>query len=476
MSHATEDLHIPSIEVLGNDGEPRHIENYINAEGELVGVGTKEAEQEEKQARANDRAHVFHSWSAQGKIDPFVFAAARGSWVFDYQGKGYLDLGSQLVSANLGHNHPELVRALQVQAARIANLNPAFANDTRGELAAGIIKRAQGNFSHIFFTNGGADAVEHAIRMARLTTGKSKILTAYRSYHGATGSAIMATGEARRHGNPTTDGDIKHFWGPFSYRSPFHGETPEQECERALEHLEQTLIFEDDVAAVLIESMVGSSGVITPPAGFLEGVREICDRHGALWIADEVMVGFGRTGKMFAYEHDGSNIQPDLVTFAKGVNAGMAPLGGVMMTAEVEKTFDERPYPGGLTYSGHPLAAAPGVAALRVYDAEGIYDRVASLGSEILGPGLQEIGEKYDIVGNVRGQGFFWALEFVEDVEAKTPMNGETMGKIGAALKKAGIWPMVSGHRIHVAPPLVTSEEDLRFVLTELDKAIASAA
>lgn len=476
MSQAEEEFSIPTIDILGQDGEPRRIESYVNARGELVGVKEEKARLEEKQTRANDRAHVFHSWSAQAKIDPQPLAAASGAWVFDYEGKGYLDLGSQLVSANLGHGHPALVRAIQRQAARISNLNPAFANDQRSELAAGIIARAQGEFSHVFFTNGGADAVEHAIRMARLSTGKSKILTAYRSYHGATGSAMMATGEARRHGNPTTDGDIRHFWGPFNYRSAFYASSPEQECERALEHLEQTLIAEDDVAAVLIESMVGSSGVIAPPAGYLQGIREICDRHGALWIADEVMVGFGRTGKLFAYEHGGSDLQPDLVTFAKGVNAGMVPLGGVMMTADVEKTFEERPYPGGLTYSGHPLAVAPGVAALEVYDAERIFDRVAALGKEVLGPGLQRIGERYGVVGNVRGLGFFWALEFVQDAETKTPLDGATMGKIGGALKQAGIWPVVSGHRIHVAPPLVTSEADLMFALEQLDKAIAAVA
>ena len=207
------------------------------------------------------------SWSAQAKINPLPVAKAQGSWFYDYSGKGYFDAGSQLVSANLGHNHPKLVEAINNQLGRVTNLNPAFASDVRGELAEEIVRKAQGDFSHVFFTNGGADAVEHAIRMARKHTGKAKILTAYRSYHGATGSAIMATGEARRHGNPTTDGDIKHFWGPFLYRSAFHATTEAEECERALQHLEDTIDFESDVAAVMVESMVGSSGVIAPPEG-----------------------------------------------------------------------------------------------------------------------------------------------------------------------------------------------------------------
>lgn len=475
---------------------PLSIKEFMNSQGEMVGVGSPEAEAAEQEARSNDRNHVFHSWSAQAKINPLPVAKAEGAWIYDYSGKGYLDAASQLVSANLGHGHPALVDAITTQLQRVSNLNPAFASDIRGELAARIIEQAQGEFSHIFFTNGGADAIEHAIRMARKHTGRSKILTAYRSYHGATGSAMMATGEARRHGNPTTDGDIKHFWGPFQYRSAFHAANEQEECERALQHLENAIDFEDDVAAVLIESVVGSSGVIAPPEGYLAGVREICDRKGVLWIADEVMVGFGRTGTMFAYEHAGKVVsqqvnanqfaggsefsqqhssekilQPDIVTFAKGVNAGIAPLGGVMMTAAVKSTFDDKPYPGGLTYSGHPLACAPGVAALKVYEDERIYDKVTELAEEVIAPGLEKLAKKHKSIGNVRGKGFFWAIEFVSDQDTKTPMGAEGMGAFGAAAKEAGVWPMVSGNRVHLAPPLITSAEELEFLLDVVDAA-----
>lgn len=475
---------------------PLSIKEFMNSRGEMVGVGSPKAEAAEQEARSNDRNHVFHSWSAQAKINPLPVAKAEGAWIYDYSGKGYLDAASQLVSANLGHGHPALVDAITTQLQRVSNLNPAFANDTRGELAARIIEQAQGEFSHIFFTNGGADAIEHAIRMARKHTGRSKILTAYRSYHGATGSAMMATGEARRHGNPTTDGDIKHFWGPFQYRSAFHAANEQEECERALQHLENAIDFEDDVAAVLIESVVGSSGVIAPPEGYLAGVREICDRKGVLWIADEVMVGFGRTGTMFAYEHAGKVVsqqvnanqfaggsefsqqhsaekvlQPDIVTFAKGVNAGIAPLGGVMMTAAVKSTFDDKPYPGGLTYSGHPLACAPGVAALKVYEDEKIYDKVTDLAEKIIAPRLEKLAKKHKSIGNVRGKGFFWAIEFVSAQDTKTPMGAEGMGAFGAAAKEAGVWPMVSGNRVHLAPPLITSAEELEFLLDVVDAA-----
>lgn len=454
---------------------PLSITEFPDFEGNTISAGSAEAQAAEKLARENDRGHVFHSWSAQAKINPLPIAHASGSWFYDYDGKGYLDSSSQLVSANLGHNHPQLVEAIESQLRRVTNVNPAFASDVRGALAEDLVKKAQGDFSHVFFTNGGADAVEHAIRMARKHTGKAKVLTAYRSYHGATGSAIMATGEARRHGNPTTDGDIKHFWGPFLYRSAFHATTEAEECERALQHLEDTIDFESDVAAILIESMVGSSGVIAPPAGYLEGVREICDRKGILWIADEVMVGFGRTGKFFAYEHGGEDLQPDLITFAKGVNAGIAPLGGVIMTEAIKSTFDETPYPGGLTYSGHPLACAPGVAALRVYDRENVFATVEELSSSILAPQLREIAAKHPSIGEVRGQGFFWALEFVSDKESKTPLGADAMGAVGAAIKEAGVWPMVSGHRLHIAPPLTTSAEELQYMLSVFDSAIEKA-
>lgn len=219
------------------------------------------------------------------------------------------------------------------------------------------------------FTNGGADAIEHAIRMARLTTGKSKILDGLPQLPRRYRLRDHGHCEARRHGNPTTDGDVKHFWGPFLYRSAFYSSTQEEECARALQSLEETLVYEDNVAAVLIESVVGSSGIIVPAGGLPAGRARDLDRHGALYIADEVMAGFGRTGKMFAYEHGGKDLQPDLVTFAKG-EPGMAPLGGVMMNEAVYQRFADKPYPGGLTYSGHPLACAPGLAAQKVYREE----------------------------------------------------------------------------------------------------------
>ena len=451
---------------------------YTNFNGVFIEFGSPEALAEEARTTSLDKEHVFHSWSAQDKITPKAWASAQGATLYDYEGTAFLDMGSQLVSANLGHNHPALVEAIRTQAGRITNLNPAFANDIRSELADQIVNKAQGEFSHVFFTNGGADAIEHAVRMARLHTGKNKILSAYRSYHGATGSAMMLTGENRRLGNPTTDGDIYHFWAPFLYRSSFFADNQEQECERALKHLADTIAFEgpDMIAAIILEPVVGSSGIIVPPAGYLAGVRDLCDQHGILFIADEVMVGLGRTGKFFAYEHRGADLQPDMITFAKGINAGYAPLGGVVMTQAIRDTFGQQAYSGGLTYSGHPLAVAPALAALEVYEEEKIFERVTALGENTIAPRLTEIAEKHAAVGDVRGIGFFWALEFVTDAEAKTPAGADAMAAGAAAFKNHGVWPMISGHRFHIAPPLVTTEEELTQLLNAGDAAAAAVS
>ncbi|MGO4425189.1 aminotransferase class III-fold pyridoxal phosphate-dependent enzyme, partial [Streptomyces sp. MCAF7] len=267
-----------------------------------------------------------------------------------------------------------------------------------------------------FFTNGGAESNEHAVRMARLTTGRPKILTAYRSYHGATATTISLSGDPRRWQSDTGNtAGVARFFGPYLYRSPFHATTEEQERERALDHLDMTIRMEgpSTIAAVLLEPVVGTGGVLVPPAGYLAGVRRICDEHGILLITDEVMTGFGRTGAWFAVEH--WDVVPDLLTFAKGVNSGYVPLGGVLISERVASAFDDRPYPGGLTYSGHPLACAAAVAAIRAMRDEGMVEHAAWLGEHVLAPGLRELADRHPVVGEVRGLGAMWALELVRD-------------------------------------------------------------
>lgn len=433
--------------------------------------------------KAADRAHVFHSWSAQGLIDPLAVAGAEGSYFWDYDGNRYLDFSSQLVNTNIGHQHPKVVAAIQEQAGKLCTVAPGFAVDVRSEAARLVAERTPGDLDKIFFTNGGAEAVENAVRMARVHTGRPKVLSAYRSYHGATAAAINLTGEPRRWASDTGTAGVVHFFGPYPYRSNFHAESEEQEGERALEHLEQLIAFEgpQSIAALILETVVGTAGVLLPPPGYLAGVREICDRHGIVFILDEVMAGFGRTGRWFALDHYG--VTPDLLTFAKGVNSGYVPLGGVAISGEIAATFDRRPYPGGLTYSGHPLACASAVATMNTMAEEGIVENAARIGETVLGPGLREIAGRHPSVGEVRGTGVFWALELVKDAETREPLvpynaSGEAnapMAAFAAACKKRGLWPFVNMNRTHVVPPCTISETEAKDGLAALDAALAVA-
>ncbi|WP_217584762.1 aspartate aminotransferase family protein [Microbacterium sp. GbtcB4] len=437
----------------------------------------------EAQVRADDRAHVFHSWSAQALIDPLPVAAGRGSTFWDYGGTAYLDFSSQLVNLNLGHQHPDLVAAIQQQAGRLATIQPSMANDVRGELARLIAEVAPDGFEKVFFTNGGAEANEYAVRMARQATGRRKVLSMYRSYHGSTATAISLTGDPRRWANDVTDTGAVRFFGPYLYRSPFHSETPEQETERALAHLEQTIQLEgpQTIAAIIVETVVGTNGVLLPPPGYLPGVRALCDRYGIVFIADEVMVGFGRLGEWFGI--DAFEARPDLITFAKGVNSGYVPLGGVVISDRIAAAFDTVPFAGGLTYSGHPLACAAGVATFEVFRRDGILERVRDLGERVVGPTLRSWAQSHPSVGEVRGRGLFWAVELVRDQRTREPLvpfnatgaDAAPMTAFAAAAKRAGVWPFTHFHRVHIAPPLVIEEAELVRGLAAIEEALAVA-
>ncbi|GHJ91764.1 MULTISPECIES: aspartate aminotransferase family protein [Streptomyces] len=433
--------------------------------------------------KAADRAHVFHSWSAQGLIDPLAVAGAEGSYFWDYDGNRYLDFTSGLVYTNIGYQHPKVVAAIQEQAAKLATFAPAFAVDVRSEAARLIAERTPGDLDKIFFTNGGAEAVENAVRMARLHTGRHKVLSAFRSYHGATSTAINLTGDPRRWASDTGSAGVVRFWAPFLYRSPFYAETEQQECERALAHLEDTIAFEGPgtIAAIILETIPGTAGIMTPPPGYLTGVREICDKYGIVFVLDEVMAGFGRTGKWFAAEH--FDVVPDLLTFAKGVNSGYVPLGGVAISEKIAATFETRPYPGGLTYSGHPLACAAAVATLHVMEDEKVVENAARIGETVLGPGLRELAERHPSVGEVRGTGVFWALDLVRNKETREPLvpynaAGEAnapMAAFGAAAKKNGLWPFVNMNRTHAVPACNVTADEVKEGLAALDAALTVA-
>lgn len=415
---------------------------------------------------ADDRANVFHSWSAQAQISPMPIAGASGSNFWDFNGKKYLDFSCQLVFTNIGHQHPKVIDAIKKQADVLTTIAPQHANEARNEAAKSILSLVEDKFKKIFFTNAGADGVENAIRMARLHTNKHKVLSTYRSYHGNTGSAINATGDPRRFPNEFGYGHV-HFWGPYLYRSAFWATSEEQECQRALEHLEQTIIFEGPktIAAILIESVPGTAGVLVPPKGYLDGIRALCDKYGILWIADEVMSGFGRCGKWFGYQY--SKSVPDLIVFAKGVTSGYVPLGGVVISDAVAKSFDERVFPGGLTYSGHPLACATAVATIEAMKSEKMVENAANVGEKILGPGLKELAKKHKVIGDVRGVGVFWGIDMVSDQSTREPLapygsSSPKMNEIVATCKKNGLMPFNNFNRIHLVPPCNISEADAK--------------
>ncbi|MGX1808025.1 aminotransferase class III-fold pyridoxal phosphate-dependent enzyme [Nocardia sp. NPDC055321] len=444
------------------------------------GLTLETARAEAERAYELDRAHVFHSWSAQATLSPMVVAATQGSYVWDGAGTRYLDFSSQLVNTNIGHQHPKVVAAIQAQAAKLCTVAPQHANDARSEAARLIAERTPGELDRVFFTNGGADAVEHAVRMARLHTGRYKVLARYRSYHGGTETAVNLTGDPRRWPNDHGNAGVVHFFGPFLYRTQFHSGTEEQESQRALEHLEQTIAFEGPgtIAAIILEPVPGTAGIMVPPPGYLAGVRELCDRHGIVLIADEVMAGFGRTGKWFSIQH--FDVTPDLLTFAKGVNSGYVPLGGVAIAPHIAATFADRPYPGGLTYSGHPLATAAAVATINAMTEERIVENAAHIGEHVLGPGLRELAERHPSVGEVRGRGVFWAVELVRDRETREPLapyggTSPALTETVAAAKAAGLLLFNNFNRIHAVPPCTVSEAETREGLAILDQALKVA-
>jgi len=424
-----------------------------------------------------DRAHVFHSWSAQSTLDPMVVEGAEGSYFWDGDGNRYLDFSSQLVYTNIGHQHPTVVAAIQEQAARLCTIAPPYANEARSEAARLIAERTPAGLDKVFFTNGGAEAVEHAVRMARLHTGRPKVLSQYRSYHGGTQTAVNLTGDPRRWPNDTGTAGVARFFGPFLYRSEFGATTEEEEAALALRHLERVVEMEgpSTIAAIVLETVPGTAGVMPPPPGYLAGVRALCDKHGILYVADEVMAGFGRTGAWFALDHYG--VVPDLITFAKGVNSGYVPLGGVVISDHVVETFSTRPYPGGLTYSGHPLAAAAAVATMTAMRDEGIVENAARIGADVLGPGLREMAERHPSVGDVRGLGVFWAVELVKDRATKEPLapygsSSVEMNEVLTACKRNGVIPLANFNRIHVVPPCTVSETEVKTGLAVLDEAL----
>jgi taurine---2-oxoglutarate transaminase len=427
------------------------------------------------------KRYVIYSWSVQDAIGPIAVAGAEGRYFWDHDGKRYLDFASQLVNLSIGHQHPKVVEAIRDQAEKLCTIGPPMATESRSTLGRMLAEVTPGDLTMSFFTNGGAEANENAIKVARWYTGRQKIIARYRSYHGATAGAITLTGDPRRWpAEPALPGVVRML-DPYTYRCPAGHPDPCPVCSGG-PHLEEILQYEgpQTVAAVVLETIVGTNGVIVPPDGYLQSVREVCDRHGILLICDEVMAGFGRSGRWFACEH--WDVVPDILTVAKGINSGYVPLGAMVVREPIADWLRDKYFAGGLTYSGHPLACAAAVASIEAFRDEGIVENSAAMG-ELLGEGLRRLAERHPSIGEVRGKGLFWGVELVRDRQTKemlVPFNatGEAAVPIGRIMKaglERGLYLMTHWNVVMICPPLTITREELDEGLGILDEVLAIA-
>lgn len=433
-----------------------------------------------KTVKHNHCTYNLQSWSKQKGLDPVPIERAEGIYMWDFDGNRYTDMSSQLVNLNVGHGNRAIIDAIKEQAEKYCYLSPSYASAPRGELAKKLIELLPDNMGKVFFTNAGADANENAIKIARMYTGRQKIFSRYRSYHGSTYGAGNLTGEPRRYPlEPGAPGFVK-FFDPYVYRDNLPFKTEREAADFYVSKLREQVIYEgaDNVAAIVMETITGSNGVIIPPDGYLQGVRKLCDEFGILMVCDEVMTGFGRTGKMFAFENFG--VKPDIVSFAKGVTCGYVQLGGVAVSKKIAEYFDDHMLACGLTYSGHPLACAAGVACLHFYEEADILANVNRSGA-VLKACLEELKEKHESVGDVRCIGLFSAIELVTDREKRTPYvpygkdpEGR-MGKLIGMLQKKGFMTYSHENMILVAPPLIITPEQVKEEMQKMDEVLSFA-
>ncbi|MBU2700730.1 taurine--2-oxoglutarate transaminase [Sporomusaceae bacterium BoRhaA] len=430
-----------------------------------------------QEIKEQDLQYNLHSWSKQGNLNPIPVVKSEGIYFWDAEGKRYTDMSSQLVNMNLGHGNQVIIKAIQDQAQKLCFIAPSYAVEARSILAKMVIDLLPANMGKVFFTNGGADANENAVKMARMVTGRNKVLSRYRSYHGSTYGAGNLTGEPRRYPlEPGIPGFVK-FFDPYVYRESLEFESSEKAAAYYVAKLREQVRYEgtQNVAAIVLETITGSNGVIIPPDGYLQGVRKICDDYGIMMICDEVMAGYCRTGKMFAFEHWG--IQPDIVTFAKGITCGYVPLGGVAVSKKIAAYFEDHTLLCGLTYSGHPLACAAGVATLNYYREHDVLGNVQKVG-KLLGTLLEKTKEKHACVGDVRYIGLFAAVELVKDKTTREPLveYGEDpqgiMGSIVKMLEQRNFMTYSHENMVLVAPPLIITEEQLTEELKKLDEVL----
>jgi taurine--2-oxoglutarate transaminase len=430
---------------------------------------------------ADAKEHVLYSWSVQSQIDPIPVAGAQGRHFWDYDGKRYLDFASQLVNVSIGHQHPKIIQAIKDQADQLCTIGPPLASESRSTLGRMLAEVTPGDLSVSFFTNGGAEANENAVKLARLATGRNKIIARDRSYHGATNGAVTLTGDPRRWAvEPGMPGVVRMF-DPYTYRCPAGHPDPCPVCTGA-PHLEEILDYEGahTVAAVILETVTGTNGIIPPPDGYLRAIRNVCDRHGILLILDEVMAGFGRTGRWFACDH--WDVVPDILTVAKGINSGYVPLGAMIARGEIVDGIRDRFFPGGLTYAGHPLACASGVASIEAFREEGVVENAAAMG-QWFGDALNSLADRHPSIGDVRGLGCFWGIELVKNRDTRemlVPYNasGEAAAPVARLAKAAlerGLYLMTHWNVVMVVPPLTITPDEAEEGVEILDDVLALA-
>ena len=425
--------------------------------------------------------HSFWTWSAQGKVTPIPVTRAKGVYFWDVDGKRYLDFNSMTMCVNIGHGDERVINAIIEQARQLPYAGPPMTTKPRAVLGKLLSEITPGNLDRFLFTLGGADANENAVKLARAYTGRYKVLARYRSYHGATAGAMALTGDPRRLAwEPNLMTGVVHFLDPYRYRSTFHRTNPDipeaEFTQDYLNHLEEIIQYEgpETIAALLLESVTGTNGVIIPPEGYLPGVRQLCDRYGILLIADEVMSGFGRTGKWFAVQH--WDVTPDLITMAKGLTSAYAPLGAVAMRQEIADFFRERTFQSGLTYNAHPISLAAAIANIQVMQEDHLVERAHAMGL-VLRRMLTDLGEQHPSVGEVRNIGLFGILELVRNRRTKEPMapyNGSSpeMAAFRKYMLDHGVYLYTHWHTVLIIPPLIITEEQLQEGFAVLDKAL----
>lgn len=432
-----------------------------------------------QEIKEQDLAYNLHSWSSQGGLDPVVVTKAEGIYFWDAEGKKYYDMSSQLVNVNIGHGNKKVIEAIKQQAEKIPYINPAVTVDVRAEAARKVLEVAPDNMGKVFFTCGGAEANENAIKIARLFTGRHKIFSRYRSYHGATYGAANLTGEPRRFpSEPGIPGFVK-FFDPYLYRAPIDFKDEKAATRYYINQLREQIEYEgpENVAAIFLETVTGSNGVIIPPEGYLKGVREICDEFGILMVCDEVMAGWGRTGTWFAFEN--WDVKPDLITFAKGVTSGYVPLGGVIVREDIAEFFQDNVLWCGLTYSAHPMGCAAAVATIDVYKEEKIFENVRAM-EPVMKREMEKLKANHPCVGDVRNIGLFGAVELVKDKATREPLvpYGKdpegVMPKVLGMLRKEGFWTYTHENIVIVAPPLIIKEQQIIEAMDIMDKVLDS--